>query len=197
MTSTRWLALTATLSAALTLTGCTDTSNGTPLPDDTVITGSEPTTTDPAASSEPSSERPSEISLADKDPCGLIPQADWPRFHIERPGQVGENPNFKSPQCYYPGTDAGFNITLVVTESIEAWAGRNVEIEDVEPIDGFPTTTMANNIDERACYAAVDVADGQYLLTTATPDPNDPDQPEKCDLAYQLAASAMKTLAAS
>jgi hypothetical protein len=195
VTSTRWLALTATLSAALTLTGCTNTSTGTPLSNDTV-TESE-LTTDTTSSSEPSGERPREINLAGKDPCGLIPQADWSRFHIERSGQVGENPNFKSPQCYYPGTDAGFNITLVVTESIEAWASRNVEIEDMEPIDGFPTTTMANNIDKRACYAAVDVADGQYLLTTATPDPNDPDQPAKCDLAYQLAESAMTTLVAS
>jgi hypothetical protein len=181
----------------LALTGCTNTSAGSPLPEDTATTGSEPATTDPTTSSEPSSERPRDISLDGKAPCELIPQADWPRFHIERPGQVGENPNFKSPQCYYPGTDAGFNITLVVSEGVEAWAGRNVKIENVEPIEGFPTTTMENNVDERACYAAVDVADGQYLLTTATPDPNDPDQPKKCDLAYQLAESAMKTLVAS
>lgn len=108
-----------------------------------------------------------------------------------------ENPNFKSPQCYYPGTAAGFDITLVVTEGIEAWTGRNVELTNADPIDGFPTITMANNFDERACYAAVDTADGQYLLTAATPNPSDPDQPEKCDLAYQLAESAMKTLVAS
>jgi hypothetical protein len=197
VTSTRWFALTAALSAALTLTGCTDVSDGSPLPEDTVTTGSEPATTDPTTSSEPSSERPREIRLDGKDPCGLIPQADWPKFHIERPGQVRENPNFKSPQCYYPGTDAGFNVTLVTTESIGDWADRDVEIKDVDPIENFPTITMENNLDERACYAAVDVADGQYLLTTTTPDPNDPDQLEKCDLAYQLAESAMKTLVAS
>jgi uncharacterized protein DUF3558 len=194
VTFTRQSILTATLLAAIGLTGCTQSSAGTPVPDGT---SGAPETSGSTSSSGPSSARPRDISLDGKDPCGLISQADWTRFHIERPGQVGENPNFKSPQCYYPGTDAGFNITLVVTEGIGAWADRNVKIEHVDPIEGFPTTTMANNVDERACYAAVDVADEQYLLTTATPDPNDPDQPEKCDLAYQLAESAMKTLVAS
>lgn len=182
--------------AAVALVGCTQTSAGSPMPDDVTTTSSKSGSTS-TTSAEPSDKRPRDVNLGDKDPCGLIPQTDWPRFHIERPGQVGENPNFGSPQCYYPGTDAGFNITLVVTEGVKAWTSRNVEIEDVPPIEGFPTITMKNNVDERACYAAVDVADGQHLLTTATPDPHDPDQPEKCDLAYQLAESAMKTLVAS
>lgn len=45
--------------------------------------------------------------------------------------------------------------------------------------------------------AVVDVADGQFLMATASPDPSDPSNPERCDLAYQLAESAMKTLVAS
>jgi hypothetical protein len=191
---TRWLLFAAALSATLVLTGCTQTSAGTPMPDGTSTTGSEPDTTD--SSTESSSNRPREVTLDDKDPCGLIPQADWPKLDIKGPGERSEEPTLKSPQCYYSG--AG-DVTLVVTEGIEAWTegNRSLEIKVAEPIDGFPTITMANNAGGRACFAAVDVADGQYLLTTATPNPNDPSKAEKCDLAYLLAESAMKTLVAS
>ena len=194
MTSTCSVPVAAVLAATLAVAGCTQTLAGSPVSDDSVSTSSAPKG---PPSTEPSDERPREIDLNGRDPCGLIPQTDWARFNIERPGQAGENPNFGSPECYYPGTDAGFSITLVVTENITAWNSRDVTIENAEPIEGFPAITMANNIDDRACYGAVDVADRQYLLTTATPDPRDPDQPEKCDLAYQLAQSAMKTLVAS
>jgi hypothetical protein len=90
-------------------------------------------------------------------------------------------------------------LTLVVTEGIDIWTEDryNAEIEDADPVDGFPTITVASNVDRRTCLAVVDVADGQFLMTTAAPNPNDPNSPERCDLAYQLAESAMKTLVAS
>lgn len=90
-------------------------------------------------------------------------------------------------------------MTLVLTAGIEIWTEDryNAEIEDAEPIDGFPTITVASNVDRRTCFAVVDVADGQFLMTTVSPDPDDPSNPERCDLAYQLAESAMKTLVAS
>jgi hypothetical protein len=162
------------------------------MPDDTVTTDSGPDT----SGTESSNNRPRDITLDDKDPCGLITQADWPKFGIKGPGERSEEPTLKSPHCYYSG--AG-DVTLVVTEGIEAWTegNRSLKIDAVEPIEGFPTITMANNAGGRTCLAAVDVADGQYLLTTATPNPNDPNEPEKCDLAYQLAESAMKTLVTS
>lgn len=162
------------------------------MPNDTMTASNEPDTT----STEPANERPREINLDGKDPCGLIPQGDWPKFDIKHAGEPSVEPNLDSPHCYYSG--AG-EVTLVVTEGIEEWTGgnRNVDVEQADPIDGFPTVTLANRADKRACYAAVDVADGQYLLTTATPNPDDPSKPKKCDLAYQLAESAMKTLVAS
>ena len=195
MTSRRWPRLAAALSAGLLLAGCTQTSAGTALPDGTSTATAEPDTT--TSSTEPSSERPREIDLSGKDPCA-IPQTDWPKFGIERPGAPGESPDFKSPDCYYSGDRAG-NLTLVVTAGIEIWTEEtyNAEIEDAEPIDGFPTITVASNVDRRACLAVVDVADGQFLMTTTSPNPNDPNNPERCDLAYQLAESAMKTLVAS
>lgn len=197
MTSRPWITLATALVAAVVLTGCTEQSAGSPLPDDTVAnTVTESDTTEPTTGSEPSSERPSEIRLDNTDPCALIPQTDWTQFGIERPGIPGIEPNIQSPDCTYPGVG---QVTTVVTEGIEAWTNgsRNVEIEHPEPIEGFPTVTLANNIDLRACYAAVDVADGQYLMTTATPDPDDPALPERCDFAYQMAESAMKVLVAS
>jgi hypothetical protein len=195
---TRWFSIAAVLSAALALAGCTQTSAGTPMPHDTVPASNEPNPTGSTTSTASSSERPREINLEGKDPCGLIPQTDWPKFDIERPGKPSEHPDFKSPQCYYSGDRAG-NVALVVTAGIEIWTEKtyNAEIKNVEPIDGFPTITVASNIDRRTCWAVVDVADGQFLMTTVSPNPNDPSNPERCDLAYQMAESAMKTLVAS
>lgn len=192
MTPSRWLLLAATLSAMLTLTGCNQGSTGTPMPDDTKTTTSQPGT----ANTTPPNERPREIDLDGKDPCALIPQADWPKFDIEQPGKQSEEPNLKSARCFYPGVG---DLTLVVTEGIEAWEerDRDAEITDTEPIEGFPAITIWNEVDRRSCYTGVDVADGQYLLTAALSVNADIDKAESCDLAYQLAESAMKTLVAS
>ena len=199
MTRTRWLPLAAAVSATLALTGCTQPSAGTPMPDATITTTSEPDIPAPTTtSSEPASKRPRDIDLNGKDPCGLIPQSDWPQFGIEKPGEQDEHPDFKpSLDCYYSGR-GGLDIALVVTAGIEIWNTNtyNAVIKDAEPINGFPTRTVASNVDRRACLAAVDVADGQFLMTTVRPDPDDPTQPERCDLAYQVAESAMKTLVA-
>lgn len=185
MTPVRWFSIAATLSAALALTGCNQTSAGSPMPDDSVTSGSEP-----------ANERPREISLDGKDPCGLIPQVDWAKFGIERPGKRSEEPNFKSPHCYYSSVG---DVTLVVTEGIEAWEERrhNVEISDPEPIEGFPSIVIWNKAGRHSCYTAVDVADGQYLLTTASSVNANTDREATCDRSYQLAESAMKTLVAS
>ncbi|MFL6121698.1 DUF3558 domain-containing protein [Actinophytocola sp.] len=195
MTPTRWLPLIAALSAALVVAGCTQTSAGEPLPDNTASSSGEANTADPTTSTGPSSERPREINLNGKDPC-VIPQADWPKFGIEGPGEPSEHPDFKSPDCYY--SEAG-DVVLVVTAGIGIWTEDryNAEIRDTRPIDGFHTITVASNTDRQACWAVVDVADGQFLMTIATPDPNDPGKPERCQLAYLMAESAMKALVAS
>lgn len=187
MTHARVCTLAAALAAALAVTGCTQPSAGTPMPGDTAATSNQP---------EPSSERPRDIDLEGKDPCGLIPQADWPKLGIERPGKQSPHPDFESPRCFYP--DLG-GVTLVVTAGIEEWSTDkyNVAIEDVEPIDGFPAITVASNVDRRTCWAVVDIADGQSLMTTVASNPEDPSKPERCDLAYRFAESAMKTLVAS
>jgi hypothetical protein len=178
----RWFPIAAALSAALALASCTETSVGSPMPDDSVTSDSEP-----------SNKRPLEINLDGKDPCGLIPQSDWPKFGIERPGKRSEEPNLKSPHCYYSGVG---DVTLVVTEGIEAWDDAS-EVSDANAIERFPTIIIWNEIDRRSCYTAVDVADGQHLLITASSVNANIDRTETCDRSYQLAESAMKTLVAS
>jgi hypothetical protein len=196
VTPARWFVLAAALSATLALAGCTQTSAGTPMPDDTVTTSDEPDPNDSTTGTKPSDERPQDIDLNGKDPCALIPQADWPKFGIEQPGKQSEEPNLKSPRCYYSSVG---DLTLVVTEGIEAWDERasDTEISDAKAIEGFPTITIWNEIDRRSCYTAVDVTDGQYLLTTALSVNADTDRAESCARSYQLAESAMKTLVAS
>jgi hypothetical protein len=165
------------------------------MPDDTVTTDTQSETTEPTTT-EPSSERPREIPLDGKDPCALIPQSDWPQLDIEGPGNLAEDPTYRSPDCTYPGVG---QVTTVVTEGIDAWdeRTRNVEINDAEPIEGFPTITIWNLADERSCYTAMDVADGQYLMAGAAFSAPDPDRAETCGHSYRMAESAMKTLVAS
>ncbi|HEX6356317.1 DUF3558 domain-containing protein [Actinophytocola sp.] len=191
MSPLRGFALGITLSATLALAGCTTKFAGSPLADKTGASSNPPTTT----STETSSGRPRNIDLDDKDPCGLIPQSDWSKFGIEGPGQRSEEPNLKSPHCYYSSVG---DITLVVTEDIGAWdeRGQDAEISDAEAIEGFPAIMIWNQVDERSCYTAVDVSDGQYLLTTAMSIEAQANRTATCELSYELAKSAMKTLAA-
>lgn len=191
MTPARHLSLTAVLSTTLALTaGCTEESAGSPMPDNTVNISS---TTESAPSSERPAERPREIALDGRDPCGLVPQTDWPKFGIEGPGKESEEPNFASPNCYYPSVG---DVTLVVTEGMAAWANRteNTEISAAEAIEEFPTITIWNEVDRRSCYTAVDVADGQHLLITASSVNASVDREATCDRSYQLAESVMTAL---
>ena len=176
--------------------GCTQTSAGTPLPDATETTSNTVEPTDSTTSTEPSSERPREIDLEGNDPCQQIPQADWPRLGIGRPGERSEEPTFQSPNCYYSSVG---EVTLVITDGVVAWTEKasNVDVSDADPIADFPTITVWNEADQRSCYTAVDIADGQHLLTTATSVNANVDRAETCDRSYQLANSAMKTLVAS
>lgn len=180
--------------------GCTGSSAGQPLP-----TGGSPTqasvTTIPrsgASSSHSTSTRPREIRLDGKDPCALIPESDWPRFHIEKPGELRQQePNFNSPDCFYSNDFLALGVTLVITEGIGEWidGDRNGVVEQVVPIEQFPAISITRNGDQYHCNVAVDVADGQYLLVTVEPIISKVSElPERCELAHQVAESAMKTL---
>lgn len=193
---TRWISVVSALAAALTLASCTQPFAGSPKPGDTGATNEKTHTTESTASTEPSSDRPQEIDLNGKDPCAQIQQSDWSKFGIEHQGEQSQEQTFKSLDCYYSSVG---DVTLVVTKGIDAWTeqARDVEISDMDPIEGFTTISIWNQVDRRSCYTAVDVADGQHLLTTATSTKANVNRDETCNRSYQLAESAMKTLVGS
>lgn len=181
--------------------GCTNSSSGQPLPTNgglttaSTVSSSRSTT----SSSRPAPARPRDLRLDGKDPCALVPKADWPKFHIERPGEQNEEPTFKSPDCFYSNSVGSFSVTLVITEGIEKWTDgtRSAVAAEAPPIAGFPAISLKRSTDKNECDIAVDVANGQYLLATVIVRPSQASQvPERCEYAHQLAESAMSTLVA-
>jgi hypothetical protein len=191
---TRWAVLAAMLPLAM-LAACTGTTSGSPLPRDATTKVTSASTAPPRSSAPPS--RPRQIRLDGRDPCTLVPETDFAKFHIEKPGLVQQSPTFKSPRCLYTTNVGSFAVTLVVTEGIEAWTNgtRNADLKPAKPIEGFPAITLGSKVDDQRCNVAVDVATGQYVLTDVGVIPGEePKLPEKCEYAHQLAASAMRTL---
>jgi len=140
------------------------------------------------------------LRLDGRDPCALVPTADWAKFYIDRPGKSKQEETFKSPECFYGNGVGAFDVVLVVTEGIEAWLGgkRTAQPKDVAPIKGFPTISLQRPQDDSSCKVAVDLAEGQYLLTTVILNPDKVSAvPEQCAYAHMLAESAMSTLVAS
>lgn len=169
--------------------GCgTTQSDGTPVP-----VGNEMRTGDSPA-------RPRELRLDGKDPCALVPRSDWSKFYIEKPGKAKQDEVFKSPECFYSNSVGAFDLTLVMTEDIDAWRGgkRMAEPKEVASIEGFPAISLRRPDDRTGCDVAVDVAEGQYLLAGVLIDRDKLSSvPERCEYAHLLAESAMSTLAAS
>jgi hypothetical protein len=190
------LLVATTMSACVSMAGCADKSPGIPRgqgnPGTVTETSDEPAT----ASDEPSGRRPREIKLDGMDPCSLIPPTDWPKFRIEKPGKQIENPTFKSPECSYAKDSGGVAVTLVITEGIDVWTdgGRSAQVEEADPVEGFPTLSATLEVDPNRCDALVDVADGQYLKAYAAVRSQKSELPEKCEFARQVAESAMRTL---
>ncbi|MGH3858384.1 DUF3558 family protein, partial [Actinokineospora sp.] len=110
-------AATAMTCALSLLAACGETTAGTP----TSANGDTTTTATKSSSPKPSSERPRDITLDGKDPCGLTPQSDWAKFELDKPGKSKENQTFNVPECFYSSSMGGFSILLNTTEGIEAW----------------------------------------------------------------------------
>lgn len=185
MTRRIWVSLAC---AGAVLAGCGDnTSTGSPQPTGPVDTPAEPT----------ENGRPREIKLNGLNPCALVPEVDWKKFYIEKPGRADVSKVFKSAQCFY-GTNVGtISVTLVITEGVDVWTRgeRNADVTDSDPVEGFPALTVVGKVDRQGCWIIVDVADGQYVLADAAVTPGAESKvPEKCEYAHQLAESVMKTL---
>jgi hypothetical protein len=185
------------LAAFVVVVGCTTTSVGEPRPQVT-STGASDATGSPGSGDLPS--RPREIRLDDVDPCKLIPEADRSEYYIDEPGEAGADDE-DNAECTWVGTEVGyFGYTLDVSEGIETRLdGSYTVVGDIaDPILGFGVVTYALPGDEGACFAAVDVADGQQLIATVGINKSDLDNvPPLCEYAHQFAASAMETLVES
>jgi ABC-type Fe3+-hydroxamate transport system substrate-binding protein len=157
------------------------------------------TTAADTSSTTPSSDRPHPVPLNGQDPCALVPSADLPRFQLDQPGRWSINATYKSPQCFYTAASGSFRILLVVTAGIDTLSRDNpgTTIAAEYPVAGYPAYSVTAGQDSEGCDIAVDVSDGQYLLTSATVDSYQRASfPERCGFAHQLAASAMTTLLA-
>ncbi len=190
LTRTGGLAVAILLVGSL-LVGCSETAPGDPRP--TSAGSSAEVTTQ--SSEKPASDRPREITLAGKDPCALIPRSDWAKFKIENLGKPGVDPASKEPLCGYNGNLASFDLTLNSKEGIEVWdeSKRSIHIEGNEPVSGFPAIQFTQRAPKSACSVAVDVADGQTLDVLAIASSRE-GEPRKCEIARDIAESAMKTL---
>jgi hypothetical protein len=168
---------------AAVVAGCTQTSVGEPRPVESSGSG-------------PSASRPRDVDLTGKEPCGLVPESDLPVFDIDKPGKSKQNKEFDAPECSYSGNHHGYWVTLVTDKGIEAWSDGtyNAEVGEIDPVDGFPAITLAGELTPNRCDVVVDVADGQYLRTTVLPDDPDVGFSESCELAHELAESAMSGL---
>jgi hypothetical protein len=126
----------------------------------------------------------------------LVPESDLAGFDVYKVGVPKQNENFGSPECSYNGDHHGYWVMLVTREGIGVWSdgSHEAEVSETEPVEGFPAITLAGDLTPHRCDVVVDVADGQYLRTTVSPD--DPATPfaESCELAHGFAESAMSTL---
>jgi hypothetical protein len=125
-----------------------------------------------------------------------VPESDLPAYDIEKMGVSGQNKQFNAPECSYGGIRDAYWVMLVTTEGIEAWSdgSRKVEVDEAEPVEGFPAIAFSSDFDPNRCDVVVDVADGQYLTTSVLPGRTSTPLSESCELAHKFAESAMSTL---
>jgi hypothetical protein len=170
--------------------GCTRVSAGDPSPEGpkTNSTRDQPT----SATSAPAT-RPREIRLDNVDPCTLLPEAAWPDYSLDKPGEPSTDDKGAATCEWY--ADSGYmDVNLVTYEGVEAQEGRLGQIEPTDPINDFPTYTITLPDDDDACFIAVDVAEGQYLDIQVALYKATRDITAICDYAHKFATSIMSTL---
>jgi hypothetical protein len=176
-------------------TGCSP-EPGTPTPEKTTPEGAGVDTT-PSSQPPSSSPRPRELKLDDTAPCGLLTAEQLPSLKIDRAGRTVEVDAYQATGCSWTVTGASSRLVPVTKEGIEVWTDgkRTGQASRIEPIMGFPAITVILPGQEASCDAMVDTANGQYLLATATVNPNFEDRfPKPCDGARKLAEAAIQNL---
>lgn len=186
--------------AALALVGavaaaCTTTSAGEPRPQSPTTGASS----DPTSTIEGLPPRPREITLDDVDPCTLIPEADYPDYHLDEPGESDTNDQGQERCTWIHGEVGYFGLTLNVEEGVEIWldGSKVVQGEPVDPILEFGAVNYRLDEDLDSCFVSVDVADGQQLTVQIGIDNTTIETPPACEYAHEFATSAMRTLVES
>jgi hypothetical protein len=141
---------------------------------------------------------PAEISLTGKKACGLVPESAWGEFKISKTGLEQPNPTFGgSAECFY-GTDvATYIVTLVTSEGMDAWttAKREGTAKPADKIKDRAALTITYERNPLACKAAVEIAGGQYVLTSVQTIPfYESNLPPRCDAARKLAELVVSSL---
>jgi hypothetical protein len=182
------------IAVLLTVSGCGSSPGGSASTQSAAPESSQA----PASPSVTLPPRPREIRLDGTNPCELISPAQRAQFNISRAPSPGTSSTFHGANCDFNITGAGWRLTTVTSEGIDAWTSgiRQGQVQQGPAIAGFPTVTITLPSDPNRCDIAVDVANGQYLLATDTVSPSFKDRfPAPCEGARQFAAAAMSTLA--
>lgn len=156
-----------------------------------------PKVTAKLSSAPPKPARPQELTLDGKQPCDLLSRQDWPRFFIEKGGKLSHTDVLNAEQCLYNTNVGGFGFILSVAHGINYWTQADTaeKIYYTDPVEGFPALERPESWDQGRCDIIVDVADGQFLLATASTLPDAESKlPPKCVVARQLAEIAINAL---
>jgi hypothetical protein len=142
-------------------------------------------------------DRPREVELDGREPCGLLTDQQLPALKIDRAGRVVDNDFYRTKGCSWTVIGASNDLVAVTTEGISAWTDgkRTGQTTAIDPVLGFPAFTVTLPGDEGSCDVMVDTAEGQYLAATFSVLPTYEDRfPAPCDGARELAEAAMENL---
>jgi hypothetical protein len=187
--------------------GCTTSASGQPTasPDKGPTSTSNPPTSEPSGSEDPTTElppRPRDISLDGLDPCTLYTDAQRTQLDVDdvESGE-SESDNFKGmKECSLAVEDQepfyDYTALAVTTEGVEAWlsGNRNVDAE-LTSVQGFPAAQFKfRGVDDEGCDIAVGVSDGQYLWVQVIPYSRGFEQDQLCQMVSEATEMAMTTL---
>ncbi|WP_192909802.1 DUF3558 domain-containing protein [Gandjariella thermophila] len=173
--------------------GCGTSQGGTPATQATPPSTASMTST---AATTPSVARPKALSMTGVDPCRLINPATLPALKIDQPPRPSQATRFdNAPRCGFNGIPAVYYITAISSAGIDVWSSGPSKVTQLPPIAGFPAVQVTLAAEPERCDVAVDVANGQQLLATASVVPGFENRvPPNCDAAQQVAQAAMSTL---
>jgi hypothetical protein len=181
-----------TVCLAVISTACGSSPGGTPTTQTTSAGAASTTST----AVKPSVARPKPLTMRGVDPCKLMTPTSLPVLKIDQPPRPSSDPNFdNAPRCNFNGNPAAYYITAISTAGVEVWSNGQSTLTKVPPIAGFPAVQVTQAAEPERCDIAVDVADQQQLLATASVTPGFENRvPPNCEAAKQVAQAAMSTL---